>query len=100
MVSKIKHKLISHLAGCVSDQEVELLVPDWSFVAASVASGMISPAAHHLRPQAQAAVGVALPGETPHGQIASLHKIHLSRQPCHARSQSTACLKHYVPETC
>ena len=65
------------LCGGVGDQEVELLVPEGSLVAAPPAGGVILAAAHDLGPQAQAAVGVTLPRETPHPQAACLYKIHL-----------------------
>ena len=75
------------LRGGIGDQEVELLVPEGSLVAAPPAGGIILAAAHDLRPQAQAAVGVALPGEPPHPQAARLYQIHLCQQ-CRALQSS------------
>lgn len=65
------------LCGMVCDKEMELLIPNRGFVAAPVAGGSILAAAHHLRAQAQPAVGVALPGEPPHRQVACLHQVYL-----------------------
>lgn len=61
------------LSSGVSDQEMELLVPDGCLVAASMTGGVIFAAAHDLGAQAEAAVGVALPGKPPHRQVACLH---------------------------
>ena len=80
---------VPDLCGGVSDQEVELLVPEGSLMAASPAGGVIPAAAHHLGPQAQAAVGVALPGETPYPQAARLYQIHLWDQ---AQALQFSCL--------
>lgn len=65
------------LGGGVGDQEVELLVPEGSLMAAPPAGGIIPAAAHDLGAQAQAAIGVALPWETPYPQAARLYQIHL-----------------------
>lgn len=69
-----------NLCGGVGNQEVELLVPEGGFVTAPPAGGVILAAAHHLGPQAQPTVGIALPGETPHPQAARLYQIHLCQQ--------------------
>ena len=70
----------SHLCAGIGDQEVELLVPEGRFVAAPVAGGVIFAAAHDLGAQAEAAVGVALPGEPPHPKVAGLYQVHLQQQ--------------------
>ena len=58
---------------------MEFLVPEGRFVAAPMAGGIILAAAHDLGPQAQAAVGVALPWEPPHTQVAGLNQVHLQQ---------------------
>ena len=68
------------LCGGIGNQEVELLVPEGGLVTAPPAGGVILAAAHHLGPQAQPTVGIALPGETPHPQAARLYQIHLCQQ--------------------
>ena len=77
MTLKLPGKVLSDLRAGIGDQEVELLVPEGCLVAASMAGGVVLPAAHDLRAQAQAAVGVALPRKAPHPQVARLYQIHL-----------------------
>lgn len=71
---------VADLLCGVGDQKVELLVPEGRFVAALAAGGILPAAAHDLGAQAQAAVGVALPGEPPHPQVARLYQVHLCQQ--------------------
>ena len=70
-----------HLLTGVLHKKLELLVPHGRPVAARVAGGILLSAPEGLRSHLDAAVGVALPGEAPHRQIAGLQQGHLRRQP-------------------
>lgn len=72
--------VLLHLVHRVFHQELELLVPDWGPMAAGMACGILPAAAHSLGAQDEAAIRVALPGETPDRQVSGLQEIHLDRK--------------------